>query len=102
METQSIKSARLFNRNGRDLVCFNGNIVVSAKQVADATGLKAQYQILVGGNISVDFYKADEKMRNDVVCTKDNMIVKEFTIELPSELLAYQRAAAFGANLIAA
>ncbi len=98
----TIRTARQFERNGKQLICFNGNIVVSLNQVKQETGLVAQFTILVGGRISAKFYEVGEVMRNNAECTKAGMIVKEFSIELPKELLAFKRMAALGMQMVAA
>lgn len=74
-------------------------IFLTGKQVEAATGLSRNFSVLAGSDLEVVFYKKDEELASGSKCTKDNTIVKEFSIELSPKLAGIASAAAFGASM---
>lgn len=45
-----------------------------------------ELELLIGSKIRFEYYQLGEKINDDVICEKDNSIVKDFFIELKSSL----------------
>jgi len=93
---ETILTANLWTKDNKSKVVINGKYFLPAGMVKNQTGISTNHQILIGSNISVDFYKVGEAITDDMNCTKDDCIVKAFTIELAPMLQQYASAAAFG------
>ncbi len=74
-------------------------IFLTDKQVTAATGLKANFSILKGADISVEFFKKGDTLLNGKECTEDDVIVKDFELELSDRLNNIAAAASFGASM---
>lgn len=74
-------------------------IFLTAKQVFSATGLQNNFSILKGSDIHVEYYKKGDKLINGSECTKDDTILKEYSIDLSASVLNIATASAFGASM---
>lgn len=74
-------------------------VFLTDKQIKAATGLKANFSILKGSDIKVEFYKKGDKLVSGSECTVDDTLVKEYSIELAPQTANIATAAAFGASM---
>jgi len=88
-----IKSLFVFNKvdnngNARTVACINGDTFINAKWLASQTELTiASLPLLVGSSIEVEYFVEGEVLQaaeGDIaekLCTKNNTIVKSFSVE---------------------
>lgn len=88
------KTLGVFQVEGKEKPIF-----LTDKQIASATGLTRNFSILKGADISVEYHKVGDKLHNGTECTKENTLIKEFSIELPDRLNNIAAASAFGASM---
>lgn len=87
MRHKPIINIRTRIRKKRQLVIveFDNNecVFLSPNNIKQNTGLEVQeLELLIGSTIRIDFFKKGDKMFNESVCEKDNLIVKEYFFEL--------------------
>ena len=73
------------------MVCLNDKIYLSQKQLT-GVGFRNPHATK-GCNIDVTFYKKGDKMFNDVECTSDETIVKDFSLESAIQDVTFGKAA---------
>lgn len=87
-----IKTGIRVNRKGkpRMLVIVGMNneyIFIESERLISRIELSVfELELLIGSKIRFEYYQLGEKINDDVVCEKDNAIVKDFFIELKSSL----------------
>lgn len=74
-------------------------IFLTSKQISAATGISKNFSVLKGSDIEVSFYKIDDELSNGQKCTKDDTIIKEYSIELHQDLAKIAMAASLGASM---
>jgi len=58
-------------------------VFLSTNNIRQNTSLEVhEIELLIGSKLRIDFYKKGEKMFNNAICEKDNIIVKDFYFEL--------------------
>jgi hypothetical protein len=95
MRHKLIKNIKTRIRNKRQLVIIefdykNEFVFLTPNNIRQNTGLEVyELELLIGSKLRIDFYKKGEKMFNDRICNKENLIVKEYFLELekPVEVL---------------
>lgn len=88
------KTLAIFSIEGKDQPVF-----LTAKQVKAACGVDRNFHLLKGGNLDVTYYKIGDKLTNGSDCTKDDTIVKEFTLEAPEKLAMMLMGATAGMSM---
>lgn len=95
MKTVIVTSVRSYiGKNDKPMVCINGSIHVSQKQL-DGLGYR-QAIALQGETINVEYYAAGDTMLNGAQCTKADTIVKSFNVSISEADLKLAKAANFG------
>lgn len=61
-------------------------IFLTGKQVKAACGIDKNLHLLKDGSIEVEYYAVGDKLVGGAECTKENSVVKEFTLEAPKQL----------------
>lgn len=76
------------NGEAKSVACINGDTFINAKWLAAQTGLSTDsLTLLVGSSIDVTYFAVDEVLQaaegkiEAKLCTKDNTIVKSFSVE---------------------
>ncbi len=97
MRHKPIRKIRTRLRNRRQLVIIEFDdqefVFMAAGSIKGNTGIEVdELELLIGSTIRIDFYSSGEEMFNGDICGKDNLIVKDFYIELqkPIDLLRTQ------------
>ena len=76
------KTLGIFTVEGRTEPLF-----LTSKQVKAVCGIDRNFHLLKGGDLTVTFYKKDEVMGGSGgICTKDDTIIKEYSLEAPEKL----------------
>ncbi len=97
MKTILITSINAYLKGEKPMVCLNGSIHLSQKQL---TGKGFAHPILLrGATIEVEFFKKGDILLNEAECTKDDIIVKEFEILPAQRVLDLMVAGAVGATV---
>lgn len=87
MRHKLIRNIKTRIRKKRQLVIveFDNNefVFLSANNIKQNTNLEFnEIELLIGSTLKIDFYIKGEKMFNDKICEKDNVLVKEYFFEL--------------------
>lgn len=95
MKTVVVTSVRTYmSKSEKAMVCINGSIHVSQKQL---DGLGYRHAVaLQGETINVEFYAEGENMINGQQCTKADTILKSFSVSISENDLKLAKAANFG------
>lgn len=90
----TVKKVRSFVRDEKASVCINDTIYLSQKQL-ESVGYNNP-QALIGNKLTIEYYKTGDKLITGSECTKDNMIVKSFSIEASASDITLAKAANAG------
>lgn len=99
-----IISARTSVKEDKTLAIFtlegDKTVFLTSKQVKAACGVDRNFHLLKGGTLDVTYYKVDEVMGGSGgKCTKDDTIVKEFSLECPEKLAMMLMGATAGMSM---
>ena len=82
-----IIDVKSFNKKGKSYLAFtleglNKPVYLSEKQVTVQTGLSKNFYLLKGSDLSVEYYKTGEYLKNNNKVKEDNKLIKYFSFTL--------------------
>lgn len=90
------------DKNGRDMIVLNGSkkeeVVFLTKKQMQSAGYQHPLAI-VGNEIEVEFYQEGDKMFNEAVCTKSDIIAKNTVIHASADDVLIAKAVGYGMSL---
>jgi len=92
---EAIVTVNTWTKDDKTKVIINNTHFVSPGMIKNVTGLTRNYYLLVGSKVEVEYFVTGDVIKDELICTKDNTIVKGVEFELSEKLQEYAMKAAF-------